>query len=89
MLLGYDLKVYVPIKFISVLDIFDSGLSVWGILVYLEQLWFGNKRLPFYANVCMGLVLFIFPISQSWSWYFLAQIPVEFILEFIWYPLFP
>ena len=85
----YDIKNWVQLEFTSTASIMFENYTPLGLLVYLDQLLLGNKRLAFYGNLVMGATLFLFPISSMWSWYYVVQLPLDFFMEFLLYPLFP
>ena len=59
------------------------------ILVYFEQLFWGNKRLSAYANMVMGAAMLLHPITFNLAWFWYAQLPFQVILDFFVYPFFP
>ena len=73
----YDPTTYSTIQFGTFLNGFAAeGDDAWlEILVYLEQLLIGNKRLSLYNNLMMALALLVHPISLPFSFYFMGQLP--------------
>lgn len=86
---GIVLTDYVEMEFYSIMDLPSANLSLIGYLVYLDQLFFGNKRLPFYANILMSIALCLFPKTWIAATYFIIQLPLDFIMLTIFYPFFP
>ena len=84
----YPQDTWVTIKFGTLWNFFltDNWLA---IPVYLEQLFIGNKRLALYNNFMMAVILMFHPITLPWSMYFWTQIPYQFVLDMIVYPIFP
>lgn len=58
-------------------------------LLYLEQLFIGNKRLNFYANLMMSIVSSFHPITLPIGMYYITQLPIQMILDLIVYPVWP
>ena len=85
----YDITTYSTITFYDPLGISFSDLNQAEIVIYFEQLVFGNRRSMLYANIMMFLALAIHPLTFIPSWFFLFQIPIGIIFETIVYPIFP
>lgn len=87
----YDPTTYSTIKFGTFFNGFGAdGENAWlQVLVYLEQLLIGNKRLALYNNMMMATVLALHPISLPFSFYFLGQLPFQLVLDIWIYPFFP
>jgi hypothetical protein len=87
----YDPTDYSTIRFGTFFNAFNTEEEGWWIqtLVYIEQLIIGNKRLAFYNNIMMFLSLVWHPITLPFSFYYLAQLPFQTILDIFVYPLFP
>ena len=69
-----------------------GGQEEWGaleIFVYLEQLFFGNKRLSLYANAIMASAMLLHPLTFSFGFYWFAQLPFQVVLDLFVYPFFP
>jgi len=58
-------------------------------LVFIEQLLVGNKRLSLYNNMMMATSLLMHPISLPFAFYFIGQLPFQFVLDIFVYPLLP
>ena len=87
----YDPTTYSTILFPTFFNGFGAeGEQAWlQILVYLEQLLLGNKRLALYNNLMMATTLLLHPISLPFAFYFIGQLPFQFVLDIFVYPLFP
>lgn len=64
-------------------------MSFLEFLISLEQLFFGNKRLALYANVLMGIALSLHPITFFVAVYYIAQTPIEVLMDLIIYLIYP
>ena len=72
----YDPYSVTTIEFPNLFNQFDGNRDTWlSILVFIEQLLVGNKRLALYNNFLAALALSYHPISIPFSMYFWAQIP--------------
>lgn len=80
---------YVTVLFGTLWNLYGDEWDGWAILVYLEQLFIGNKRLAAYANIMMAAAMTLHPITFPMSMYFWAQIPFNVVLDFAIYPFFP
>lgn len=81
---------YVTILFGTPWNIFTlEQFDTVAILVYIEQLLVGNKRLSLYANAMMGAAMLLHPITFSIAWFFYGQLPFQIILDLFVYPFFP
>merc|ERR1712159_471334 len=86
---GIPMDRYFELKFYSIVDLPFKDFSTFSYLVYFEQLFFGNKRQVFYSNLLIAVALILFPKTWPAAMFFIAQMPVEFILNFIVFPLYP
>jgi len=70
---GFELERYVLMKYRSFIDILqgEEKLSLAGNVIFLDRLLFGNKKMPFYGNLLLGISLSLFPITNAISWYYL------------------
>lgn len=87
----YDPTTYSTILFPTFFNGFGiSGDNGWlQALVYIEQLLVGNKRLALYNNMMMATTLLLHPISLPFAFYFIGQLPFQFVLDLFVYPVFP
>jgi len=85
----YPMDEYVTILFGTPWNIYGEEWEALDIVVYLEQLIFGNKRLAAFANMIMMAAMMLHPITFAVSFYWVAQLPFNAILEFLIYPIFP
>ena len=89
----YDPTTYSTILFPTFFNGFgvqEGDTDAWlQILVYLEQLFVGNKRLALYNNIMMATTLLMHPISLPFAFYFIGQLPFQFVLDIFVYPFFP
>ena len=84
----YPQDTWVTVKFGTLWNFFlaDNWLAPF---VYLEQLFIGNKRLSMYNNFMMACILVWHPMLLPWSVYYWTQLPFQFILDVLVYPIFP
>jgi len=86
----YPMDKYVTILFGTPWNQFgQADLGAVEILVYLEQLAFGNKRLALYAHAFMASAMLLHPITLSIGMYWFAQLPFQVILDLFVYPFLP
>lgn len=87
----YDPTTYSTILFPTFFNGFGiEGENGWlQALVYIEQLLVGNKRLALYNNMMMATTLLMHPISLPFAFYFIGQLPFQFVLDIFVYPVFP
>jgi len=90
----YDPIAYVTIQFGTWWNVFGSNDQTkengWlATLVYLEQIFIGNKRLAFYANIMMAAVMSFHPITLPFSLFWYSQLPFQAVLDLIVYPIWP
>ena len=68
----------------------DGSVSNWpAFLVYLEQLLVGNKKFKMIANGILGAALSQHPKTLPYGVFYLIQVPIEIVLEYIlfmWWP---
>lgn len=85
----YQQDTWVTIKFGTLWNFYNEADSWLVPLVYLEQLFIGNKRLALWNNFMMAMLLMWHPITFPWSMYFWVQLPYQLVLDGIVYPIFP
>lgn len=87
----YDTLNPVKIQFGTLFNAFSgTGENAWlESLIYLEQLFIGNKRLALYNNIIMATALALHPITLPFAFYFIGQLPFQIILDVFVYPFFP
>ena len=85
----YPIDTWVTIQFGTLWNFFNQDGDFLRILVYLEQLFIGNKRLALYSNFMMAVVTLGHPITLPFSMYWWSQVPIQAILDLIVYPIWP
>lgn len=85
----YDPTTWVTIEFPTWFNQFGEDDTFLSAIVYLEQIFVGNKRLALYNNMMMATALLFHPISAPFALYYIAQIPFQFILDIFIYPFYP
>lgn len=90
----YDPVEYVTIQFGTWSNVFAANEETqengWlATLVYLEQIFIGNKRMAMYANIMMAAALSLHPITLPFSLFFYSQLPFQMVLDLIVYPIWP
>jgi hypothetical protein len=76
----FDPVDYVTIEFGTWTNVFGANAETkengWlATLVYLEQIFIGNKRMSLYANIMMAAAMSLHPITLPFSLFFYSQLP--------------
>ena len=85
-----NLNNHIMIRYMKAWNYFTPEYeSLSGFVVWLEQMVLGNKRMLVYANTMMGFTMMMHPITFIFAQYYIAQLPIEFGLDMILYPIYP